>query len=177
MRVHRLYVDETKAKGYVLVAGVLLPSETGAVRKAVRALILPGQHRVHMKAEKTPRQHLILSTLVRLDLRAIIYEADSQRHHTDIVRRRACLQQLVREAAGIVEHVVLESDVTQDGRDRQDLIEFTRAEGCRDTLTYEHRTAAVEPLLAIPDAIAWAWARGGQWRQRIEPLVDRVVRV
>lgn len=175
--MQRLYVDETKARGYVLVAGALLPSDAGAIRKVVRALIAPGQYRVHMKAEKTPRQHLILSTLVELGVRAIVYEADSQRHRTDIARRHACLERLVHDAAGGVEHLVLESDSSQDGRDRQDLIEFTRAAGCRESLTYEHVTAAAEPLLAVPDAIAWAWARGGAWRGRVEPLIDRVVRV
>jgi hypothetical protein len=50
--------------------------------------------------------------------------------------------------------------------DTQHLIEFTRAAGCRDTLRYEHRRASAEQLLAIPDAIAWCWANGGDWRRR-----------
>ncbi|UZN03833.1 hypothetical protein [Cellulomonas sp. S1-8] len=173
----RVYVDETKAKGYVLVAGVMLPEDTTRLRKEVRGLIAPGQSRIHMKAEKTPRQKLILSTLARLDLRAVIYEADSRLYSTDIARRRACLEQLVLDIAATCGQLVLESDVTQDPRDRRDLIDFTRAAGCGDTLTYEHMTATVEPLLAIPDAIAWAWARGGDWRRRIDPIVERVVRV
>ena len=32
------------------------------------------------------------------------------------------------------------------------------------------------PLLTVPDAIAWCWARGGAWRERIQPVV-RYVRV
>jgi len=72
---------------------------------------------------------------------------------------------------------VLESDTTQDARDRQALIEVTRAAGCRGTMTYEHRTANAEPLLSIPDAVAWAWAWGGDWRRRVEPVVERIVRV
>jgi hypothetical protein len=58
--------------------------------------------------------------------------------------------------------------------DNQHLIEFTRAAGCRDTLRYEHRRAASELALAIPDAIAWCWAKGGNWRRRIEPIVTNV---
>lgn len=172
-----MYVDETKAKGYVLAAAVVLPSDVTAIRKTVRALIAPGQPRLHMKAEKTPHQRAILSALVPLDLTVTLYEADARTHRTDIARRRACLAQLVHDQAGLCEHLVLESDTTQDARDRQALIDLTRAAGCRDTMTYEHATATSGPLLSIPDAIAWAWARGGDWRRRVQPVVERVVPV
>ena len=54
------------------------------------------------------------------------------------------------------------------------LIEFTRAAGRRETLRYEHRRASTDLALAIPDAIAWCWAKGGDWRRRIEPVVTNV---
>jgi len=57
--------------------------------------------------------------------------------------------------------------------DQQRLIEITREVGCRDTLRYEHRRAREELLLAIPDAIAWCWARGETWRRRVEPVVSK----
>lgn len=47
--------------------------------------------------------------------------------------------------------------------DNQRLIEFIREAGCRDTLRYERRRVASELLLAVPDAIAWCWAKGGDW--------------
>jgi len=31
-----------------------------------------------------------------------------------------------------------------------------------------------EPLLAMPDAIAWCWQRSGEWRHRIRELVTEV---
>jgi hypothetical protein len=54
------------------------------------------------------------------------------------------------------------------------LIEITRDVGSRDTLRYQHRRAATDQLLAIPDAIAWCWAKGGDWRRRIDPVVTMV---
>jgi len=36
---------------------------------------------------------------------------------------------------------------------------------------------AQEPLLAIPDAIGWAWARGADWRRRARALVSDVIDV
>lgn len=67
--------------------------------------------------------------------------------------------------------LVLEQDDLLLSWDNQHLIEFTRAAGCRDTLRYQHRRATEERLLAIPDAIAWCWAKGGHWRRRIQPVV------
>ena len=58
--------------------------------------------------------------------------------------------------------------------DNQKLIEYTRAAGCRDTLRYEHQRSHVEALLAVPDAIAWCWAKGGPWRTLIAPAVTAI---
>jgi len=48
-----------------------------------------------------------------------------------------------------------------------------REVGCVD-LRYEHRRASSEVLLALPDAVAWCWAKGGDWRRRIAPAVTEV---
>lgn len=69
--------------------------------------------------------------------------------------------------------LILEQDDTLLSWDNQHLIYYTRAAGCRDTLRYEHRRAATEQLLALPDAIAWCWAKGGDWRRRISPAVTQ----
>ena len=58
--------------------------------------------------------------------------------------------------------------------DNQKLIEYTRAADCRDTLRYEHQRSHAEALLAVPDAIAWCWAKGGAWRTLIGPAVTAI---
>lgn len=59
--------------------------------------------------------------------------------------------------------------------DNQHLIEFARAAGCRDTLRYDHRRAAADLVLATRTrSPAWCWAKGGDWRRRIEPIVTDV---
>lgn len=169
-------VDESKAKGYLLVAACVLPADVVAARKQLRELIMPRQSRVHMKTESAPRRREILTALERLEVQATIYRAGAS-YRTDIARRRACLERLVGDIAGTCERLVLESDETQDQRDRRDLIELIRAAGCHGTLSYDHLRATSEPLLAIPDAVAWAWARGGDWRRRVTPLVRLVIQV
>jgi hypothetical protein len=72
--------------------------------------------------------------------------------------------------------LVLELDETVVTWDRKLLYRASRDAGCPD-LRYEHRRAAGEPLLALPDAIAWCWAKGGHWRNRIASSVSDVQQV
>jgi hypothetical protein len=45
----------------------------------------------------------------------------------------------------------------------------------RDDLQYAHRGRRDEPLLCLPDAVAWAVGAGGLWRQLIDPVVGDVI--
>ena len=107
-------------------------------------------------------------------MQATIYDAGI-RYRNERERRAACLRAIVGDAAACGhEMLVLEQDDSLLSWDNRQLIEFTRAAGCHGTLRYEHRRAATELALAVPDAIAWCWAKGGDWRRRIEPVVVEV---
>ncbi|WP_431933327.1 hypothetical protein [Micromonospora sp. RP3T] len=43
-----------------------------------------------------------------------------------------------------------------------------------ERLRYDHLRAHEDHLLALPDAIAWSWARGGEWKAMARPMVDEV---
>ena len=45
------------------------------------------------------------------------------------------------------------------------------------TLEYRHLSPYEEPLLWVSDAVAWAIRTGGDWRRRVEPMIDEVVRL
>jgi len=169
-----VFVDETKRRGYLLVAGVVLPEDLDVVRRVLRGLVLPGQRRLHMKDESDSRKRSIATAISVSDVQATIYDA-GRRYRNERERRAACLRAIVEDAARRGDAMlVLEQDDSLVSWDNQHLIEFTRAAGCRDTLRYEHRRAAVDLALAIPDAIAWCWAKGGDWRRRVEPVVTNV---
>jgi hypothetical protein len=169
-----VYVDETKAGDDVLAATSVDPSREAQVCSTPRGLTPPRQSRLHMRNEPDRRRRAILSSLVRLPVPTTLYRASASRG-TQTTRRRACLARLVADLATRADRLVLESDERQDVRDRRDLVELTRAAGCRDTLRYEHLRASQEPLLSVPDAVAWSWARGGEWRRRVSGIVTRVV--
>jgi hypothetical protein len=169
-----IFVDETKRRGYLLVASVVVPGDLDSVRRMLRGLVLPGQRRLHMKDENDQRRRSIATAISVSGVTATIYDA-GRRYRNERERRAACLHALIIDAAQRGDtRLILEQDDTLLSWDNQRLIEFTREASCRDTLRYEHRRAASELLLAVPDAIAWCWAKGGDWRRRIEPIVTDV---
>lgn len=170
-----VYVDETKARAYLLVAAATMPSDVATVERAMRSLLLKGQRRVHMVAESDARRRAILDKIKTLGVEVTIYRATGTQ--TQILRRRACIEALVKDIAPHCRRLTLESDESQDARDRQQLVELTRTFDLRDRLTYEHRAPHQEPLLWVPDAVGWAHARGGHWRTSVMPLIAGVVDV
>ena len=171
-----VFVDESKAGPYLLVASVVLPTDLGAARGAVRALHLPRQSRIHMTGEDDSRRGKILTAFEKAGLRATIYRAAG--YKTNIAAREACIDTLVRPLAiEPTARVTFECDQSQDERDRKQLYRLVRELGCTERVQYEHRLATAEPLLAVPDAIGWAYARGGDFRKRAMSLITKVVDV
>lgn len=103
-------------------------------------------------------------------MEATVYRAGTE-YRNERDRRSACLRALIDDHASLNAHIVLDEDETMVRFDNQKLIEYTRAAGCRDTLRYEHKRSHTDALLAIPDAIAWCWAKGGEWRKLIQPAI------
>jgi hypothetical protein len=79
-----IFVDETKRAGYVIAAVTV--SDTEAIRKIVRALVLPGQRRIHMKHEQARRRRVIVSALAAMQVQATVYDA-ARRYRTDLAAR------------------------------------------------------------------------------------------
>ncbi|GAB90929.1 hypothetical protein GORHZ_119_00580 [Gordonia rhizosphera NBRC 16068] len=41
-------------------------------------------------------------------------------------------------------------------------------------LVYEHQRPAAEPMLWVSDAVVWCYAKGGEWRRRVQPVINSV---
>lgn len=177
----KMFVDETKAKSYLVVAAAGIHTELQTCGKELRSLILPGQRALHMNSESAPRRRAIADTVARMKghgIEATIYDA-GKRGTTEKDRRARCLGALVTDAAALQTDVriTFDLDETMAGWDRQKMIEFTRAANTQVRITYLHSPRQTEMMLAIPDVIAWCWARGGDWRRRVEPVVTDVRQV
>lgn len=145
------------------------------LRKELGSLILPGQRGLHMKDEKDGRKRAIADIIVRADVQAVVYDAGSK-FSNELERRAECLRELVNDIAAMPGNarLVIDRDDSLVQKDKQCLIDYSRKAGCIDTLEYEHMKTAQENLLIVPDAVAWCWAKGGPWRDRIRSVVKEV---
>ena len=106
---HHVFADETKQRGYQLVGASLADADLSATRKLLRALILPGQRRLHMKDERDSRKREIVAALCSTPVRAVVYDA-GRRYRNERERRSACLRALVAEIAPGPAVLVIEQD-------------------------------------------------------------------
>lgn len=176
MTARHIFIDETKDRDYLLVASVHVATDVISLRRTMRSLVLKGQNRIHMAKESDSRRRAIADAICSAGVTATIYDA-GRGYADELAARAACLQAVVNDLTGEQTLLVIEQDDSLMHWDRRFLYRTVRAAGRADTLRYEHHRAKTEPALAIPHAIAWCWARGGSWRQRIQPAVTTVIRV
>jgi hypothetical protein len=175
MTVH-VFVDESKARGYLLAAAAIEPKDVSQARKHIAALHLPGQPRIHFAKERVSRRRAIVDVFADLPIAITLYDAPNRA--SEHAARKACIEQLVPDLAKLgARSLVIEQDDSLIDSDRRLLYSCVRAAGCDETLRYEHTRAHNECLLAIPDGVAWCWTKGGDWKRRASGLVAEVVRL
>jgi hypothetical protein len=178
MTARHIYIDETKERHYIVVASIHIASDVDALRRSLRdKFVLPGQTRIHMAKESAPRRREIADAICRAGVTATIYDA-GRRYRDPLDARAACLQGIIDALPPNDQTLlVLEQDDSILRWDKKFLYSALRAAGLADAVRYEHHRAKTELLLCIPDAIAWCWARGGQWKDRVKPIVADVKQV
>jgi len=167
MTLHAFIDESTRGQRYLICAVIIPAADVGAARAALRSLLPRGQRRIHFATESEQRRRSLLKQMSTLDARSSIYVAE----HRDQVLARGAI--VASAAAHLhqegVSRLVLEAREGQDHRDRAVIYQALGPDPA-PPLAYTHETAAAEPLLWIPDAVAWAWGRGGDWRKRVEVL-------
>lgn len=168
-----VFGDESKAHGLLLAAAYVPPGELASVRSLVNGLRKRGQQRVHFCDESPGRRKQIIRAMCEAPIRTVIYDATLIRE--GVRARRLALGQLVDDAlAARAVRLVLERDDSLVGSDLATIKHRLRLTDSPVRLYYEHHRAHDECLLSVPDAVAWCWAKGGEWRKRAEPLVGDV---
>jgi predicted kinase len=123
-----------------------------------------------MVKERDRRRREILAALCRAGLRTRLYQCSAP----PVVARPRCLTALVGDLVDAgADRLVLERLETQQHSDRRTI--RAALAGVDAVLPYVHLRAYEEPLLWAPDALAWAYSAGGDWRRRVDPLVDKAV--
>ncbi|MFD4252168.1 hypothetical protein [Amycolatopsis thermoflava] len=175
MPVHAFIDESVRDSRYYLCVAVLDPACLAETRKQLTALLLPGQRELHFKKEKPPRRRLLADRIGGLSAATSVY-VTARTRKTEEQDRQRCLFEAVRDLVSARAHrVVIDS---REEQDRHDQTTIYRALGGRpsDTgVSYEHLDSAAAPLLWIPDAVAWCYGAGSDWRRRVMPVVHQVI--
>ena len=127
------------------------------------SLLMPRERRIHFTKESPARRRKILAVIAELGLVARLYQAGKN----DIAARRACLAAMVEDIAASAERLIVERDESTVTVDKQALFHAARQYECSETLQYELLAAHADPMLWTPDAVAWSWVKGGEWRDLV----------
>lgn len=167
-----VFVDESKARGFVLVAVAVPSDELTAMRALVRSLRHPGSDRSHFSAESDGQRKKILAAYRSVGIHATVY--DARRISSEITAREVAIAQLADDAIKMgAKRLVLEADDPAVKSDRRIIFERLRNAGAE--LDYCHMKARAECLLEVPDAVAWSWAKGHHWKRLAHQLIADVV--
>jgi hypothetical protein len=171
------FIDESRRGGmYLLAAALLRPDELAPTRSMMRSLSVAGARKVHFKHERDTIKKDIAAALVAAKVRTRVYIGNG---HPDVVRAHGLLVATRDLAATGLRRLVLDTR-SQDGNhaDRRIIrAALLDTNGEPDTVSYVHMRSHEEPALWIADAIAWCYGAGGDWRRRVEPIVEAVIRI
>ena len=166
-----VFVDENKSRSLLLAAACFRQEDLRRARVALTKLRLPGQERLHFKSERDVRRRMILDVVLESGMQGLIFGADPTLAPRD--QRRQCLEQLLSEAESRrFSRICIEQDDSVLEFDRQRIFEAARVKTLEAEFSYGWMRPRQEPLLWAADAIAWAWARGGEWRARLGECVE-----
>jgi hypothetical protein len=170
------FIDESFRKDY-LVCAVIVESRhvAGARQDAVR-LLRRGQSRVHMVKENTANRRAILRRVSEMSVIANVVTV-SVTNRSQRTARDLCLRQLVCELleAGVTRLVIESCD--QDRRDLQVIGDALATEGKTSAFEIQHLRPHDEPMLWLPDVIAWALGNTEQWRKLIMSVIAHETRL
>lgn len=167
----QMFVDENKSAGLLLVGASYFPGNVAVGRARLRSLLLPGQERLHFSHERDSRRRRILDVALEDLTTVVVVQANPSL--SPAAQRQLALVELVGQAVRDgVTRIWIEQDDSVVAFDRKVLFDHGRAIEAPESVSYAWLRPRQDPLLWAADAIAWAWARGGAWRELVSEAVD-----
>ncbi|MGW0455864.1 hypothetical protein [Gordonia sputi] len=169
------FIDESKVRGLVVACTISDPALLASSRKAMQSMRANGQRRIHFTKESDPRRRKICSAICELGLSVRVYDTTSIRDQRQ--GRRSALDAVVRDLAdAAASTLIIEQDDSLVDADRATLYAAVRRHQVPD-LSYRHERPTQEPLLWVSDAVVWCYVKGGDWRRRVDPVIESVIQV
>lgn len=162
-------------RGNLMLFGLMTASTAEVIRarRELRALLMPGQRRVHTAKESPRRRRQLLDVVGGLDVATVVFR----------LRRSAGMHRIDSRAltlgvgvCGVETKLGHQLGARRPGASasRPDRRTIDRAIGADADLSYDHRPSHDEPMLWAVDAIVWAVGAGGPMFDRIRPGVELV---
>lgn len=169
MTIHAFADESRRGRRYVLALVLAAARDRQEIVQALRSLLLPGERHFHMTKEHARRKRQALSTIATLPVEAVTFVTQIGLHGADSEEdaRQRCLVALVETAVdrGVEQLVLDRRDPSQNPGDARTIARHLQKMGA-DRPRYRHESAAQEPLLWVPDIVAWAISSRGDWRSR-----------
>ena len=158
-RPYRVFIDELEVRGYTIVAVLVRPSDVHKIRRILHTHLRSNQRSLHFTNERPSVRRAVVSDIQQMNIGIEIYHLDSPPK----VARPKILKVLARRhRRSGCQQLVLDQDDSVLKPDKQ-VLSQELSHGWDGT--FDHLHAREEPLLWLPDAIAWCWCRGGEWKR------------
>jgi len=173
MNKYFAFIDESRNGRYTLCLLRVDSAKVSQLRKSMLALRKRGQTRFHMKQESDQRRREILSQLnSNGDWDALILQSNKASRVSPETRQKLFLLMAQHSKWQAVAELVVE-DSTDNPRDRKTLT-WLLNNGAHK-FTYSFKKPSQDPGLWAADAVVWAYAKGGAWRDEVCDRVEHVV--
>lgn len=167
MTSHAFIDESVRGSNYCLCATLVPVSGLAGARSHMRSLLISGQRRLHFASESPRRRKALLQNIAKIPCQSTVHVGVGGEQPD---ARATALKSLVTELVDrSVNRIILDSRRGQDHRDRSVIAKALGRDG-EMHIQYQHLASVEEPLLWIPDAVAWAWGRGPAWRSLLSDL-------
>jgi hypothetical protein len=166
------FVDESiRGQRYLLCCSLVHAQNIPAIRQQIEKSQFKGR-RIHFNSANTATRRNFLNLLNNAPTQSLLVVSNiNHRTHLFQARHQALAELVSVLQRRKVERLIIESR----GDDSDDVRTILTSRSKRERLYFEHRQAKHEPMLWIPDAVAWCYGAGGVWASEIESLVERVI--
>lgn len=164
-----IYVDESKDPAYIIAALVIQDPQIPKIRKILLASRRKNQRSIHFKKESPNRRKELIDLYVSHKLELVLFLSGKKNAKA---AREACFEELVKYSKEMnIGRIVIERDDSVFEADEKLLVKLISEAGCKGSIGFEHFYRHEEPLLWVPDSIAWCANRGGEWSRLARPLI------
>lgn len=146
-------------------------TEVDAIRSDLRALLRPGQRRIHFRKESPSTRSAVLRVIASYNVHTTVFISSDD----EVTARSECITELARNAlASRIAMLTFETDVSYRTRDSQSLQPVLKETA--NPIPWRHLSASNDAGLWIPDAVGWCLDHPDRrWRDAISRLsIERV---